>query len=43
MPIHRDPFDRMLIAQANTEGLTLTTRDEYILMYDVRTGQLSRI
>lgn len=33
--IHRDPFDRMLIAQAKTEGLTLATRDEYILKYDV--------
>jgi PIN domain nuclease of toxin-antitoxin system len=33
--IHRDPFDRMLIAQAKTEGLTLATRDEYIVKYDV--------
>ena len=26
-PIHRDPFDRMLIAQAQVEGLTLVTTD----------------
>ena len=24
---HRDPFDRMLIAQAEVEGLTIVTRD----------------
>jgi PIN domain nuclease of toxin-antitoxin system len=33
--IHRDPFDRMLIAQAKTEGLTLVTRDEQIAKYDL--------
>jgi PIN domain nuclease of toxin-antitoxin system len=33
--IHRDPFDRILIAQAKTEGLTLVTRDEQIAKYDV--------
>lgn len=27
-PEHRDPFDRMLAAQAVTEGLVLVTRDE---------------
>jgi PIN domain nuclease of toxin-antitoxin system len=26
-PIYRDPFDRMLIAQAKTEGFTILTRD----------------
>jgi PIN domain nuclease of toxin-antitoxin system len=26
-PHHRDPFDRMLVAQAQLEGLTLVTRD----------------
>jgi len=30
---HRDPFDRMLIAQARVEGLTLITRDRAILAY----------
>jgi PIN domain nuclease of toxin-antitoxin system len=33
---HRDPFDRMLIAQAVTEGFTLATRDEHIPKYDVQ-------
>jgi PIN domain nuclease of toxin-antitoxin system len=33
--IHRDPFDRMLIAQARTEGLTLVTRDSTIALYSV--------
>jgi PIN domain nuclease of toxin-antitoxin system len=32
---HRDPFDRMLIAQAKVEGLTLVTRDADILKYDI--------
>ena len=32
---HRDPFDRMLIAQAITEKLTLLTRDEFIPLYDI--------
>ena len=35
--IHKDPFDRMLVAQAITEKLTLVTRDELIPKYDVRT------
>ncbi|MEW2385068.1 type II toxin-antitoxin system VapC family toxin [Micromonospora sp. NPDC047707] len=34
-PIHRDPFDRMLIAQARHAGLTLATRDVRIQKYDV--------
>jgi PIN domain nuclease of toxin-antitoxin system len=33
---HRDPFDRMLIAQARIEDLTLVTRDANISAYDVR-------
>jgi len=32
-PLHRDPFDRMLVAQARTEGLTLVTRDPVIRAY----------
>jgi PIN domain nuclease of toxin-antitoxin system len=36
-PIHRDPFDRMLICQALTAGLTLVTPDENISRYPVRT------
>jgi PIN domain nuclease of toxin-antitoxin system len=34
-PHHRDPFDRMLIAQAVAEGLTLVSRDSSIALYDV--------
>jgi PIN domain nuclease of toxin-antitoxin system len=33
--IHRDPFDRMLIAQAIIEKLTLVSRDKLIARYDV--------
>jgi PIN domain nuclease of toxin-antitoxin system len=33
--IHRDPCDRMLIAQAQVEGLTLVTRDAHIQKYEV--------
>ncbi|MBQ1033735.1 type II toxin-antitoxin system VapC family toxin [Micromonospora sp. C97] len=33
--IHRDPFDRMLVAQALHEGLTLVTRNDRIHKYDV--------
>ena len=32
---HRDPFDRMLVAQAQTDGLTLVTRDRQMERYDV--------
>ena len=32
---HKDPFDRMLIAQALSEKLTFVTRDSNILLYDV--------
>lgn len=36
-PIHKDPFDRILIAQAKAENLTLITTDEKIKKYDVKT------
>lgn len=32
-PIHKDPFDRILIAQAQIEGLTLLTSDEVVARY----------
>lgn len=35
--IHRDPFDRMLVAQASTEGLPIVTADIEIAQYDVET------
>lgn len=31
---HRDPFDRLLIAQALVEGLTIVTRDRQFARYD---------
>ena len=34
-PHHRDPFDRMLVAQARIERLTLISRDAWIRAYDV--------
>lgn len=34
-PLHRDPFDRMLIAQAVSEGLTIVTRDAAFDDYEV--------
>lgn len=33
--IHRDPFDRLLVAQAQLEGLVLATVDDQILRYGV--------
>lgn len=33
--LHRDPFDRILIAQAQVEGMTLVTQDEAIGRYPV--------
>ena len=35
--LHKDPFDRLLIAQARHEGMSLVTSDETIPKYDVRT------
>ena len=32
-PIHKDPFDRLLVAQAMAEGVTLLTADEIIAQY----------
>lgn len=32
-PIHKDPFDRLLLAQAQTEGFLLLTSDAYLAQY----------
>jgi PIN domain nuclease of toxin-antitoxin system len=32
-PLHKDPFDRILIAQAMVEGITLLTTDPLIAQY----------
>ena len=36
-PHHGDPFDRMLVAQAQVEGLVVVTRDARIPIYGIRT------
>ncbi len=36
-PIHKDPFDRMLICQAMEHDLTIITPDKNISSYDVNT------
>jgi PIN domain nuclease of toxin-antitoxin system len=33
LPLHKDPFDRLLLAQAVTEGVTLVTADEQLARY----------
>jgi PIN domain nuclease of toxin-antitoxin system len=38
--LHRDPFDRMLIAQARVEGLVLLSSDAEICRYD---GPIKRV
>ena len=32
-PVHKDPFDRVLLAQALVEGLTLLTTDAQLARY----------
>jgi len=32
-PIHKDPFDRILVAQATVEGITLLTTDSLVAQY----------
>ena len=32
-PIHKDPFDRLLVAQATVEGITLLTADDVVAKY----------
>jgi PIN domain nuclease of toxin-antitoxin system len=33
LPLHKDPFDRLLIAQATVEGITLLTSDRQVAKY----------
>ena len=35
LPIHKDPFDRLLISTALVENLTLITADDNVRKYDV--------
>lgn len=39
-PLHKDPFDRLLVAQAREEGLTLVTTDRMLASYP---GQIRRV
>jgi PIN domain nuclease of toxin-antitoxin system len=39
-PLHKDPFDRMLIAQSIVEGITLLTVDERVAQYPAPVRQL---
>ncbi len=41
-PLHGDPFDRMLVAQARVEGLTLASADRELMRYEVPTTAVSR-
>jgi PIN domain nuclease of toxin-antitoxin system len=41
--IHRDPFDRLLISQANAEGLALLTADPIFSKYSVKTMDFAAI
>lgn len=34
-PFHRDPFDRMLVAQAQLEALVLVTADKALASYEI--------
>lgn len=39
-PVHKDPFDRMLVAQAQVEGILLVTSDETVSQYP---GAIQRV
>jgi PIN domain nuclease of toxin-antitoxin system len=41
-PHHKDPFDRMLVAQAHLENLTIITSDVLFSRYDVRVWLASK-
>ena len=34
--LHRDPFDRMLVAQASVEGISLLTNDIFLESYGIK-------
>lgn len=39
-PLHRDPFDRLLVAQAQTEPMVLVTDDGQVARYEVSLWRL---
>lgn len=42
-PIHRDPFDRMLVAQARAEGFALLTSDARVAEYGAPARLVDRV
>ncbi len=40
--LHGDPFDRILVAQARTEGMTLASADAALQRYDVAVFEVER-
>ena len=42
-PIHKDPFDRLLISQANFENVTIVTEDPNFAKYQVKTSDLNSL
>ena len=42
-PIHKDPFDRLLISQANVEDLTIVTEDPNFAKYRVKISNLNNL
>lgn len=41
-PHHADPFDRLMVAQAQIEGLTFVTKDPIVAKYRVKTLRADR-
>lgn len=42
-PIHRDPFDRLLISQADSENLTIVAEDPNFSKYQVKVTDLNSL
>ena len=42
-PIHRDPFDRLMISQASVENLTILTADPDFAKYEVKLLNLNKL
>ena len=42
-PIHKDPFDRLLVSQANVENLTIVTEDPNFAKYQVKISNLNSL
>ena len=42
-PIHRDPFDRLLISQADVGNLTIISEDPNFTKYQVKTSDLKSL